>query len=94
MLIVSKNSTDKKHYLKKSYIFAVTVPVMHTVRSAFGSFFFIPMPNKPAYSLSEQITLLKSRGMLFKNETEGSSHHGSKTRSCGSCQCSKLFKEY
>ena len=70
MLIVSKNSTDKKHYLKKSYIFAVTVPVMHTVRSAFGSFFFIPMPNKPAYSLIEQITLLKSRGMLFKNETD------------------------
>ncbi len=47
MSIVSKNSTDKKHKFKKSYIFALTVPVMHTVRSAFGSFFFIPITNIP-----------------------------------------------
>jgi abortive infection bacteriophage resistance protein len=26
------------------------------------------MPNKPAYTISEQLTLLKSRGMLFHNE--------------------------
>jgi abortive infection bacteriophage resistance protein len=32
--------------------------------------FFIEMSNKPAYSISEQISLLKQRGMLFKDENK------------------------
>ena len=42
----------------------------HTVRSESGSFFYTLMTTKkPAYSILEQIHLLKSRGMLFKNES-------------------------
>ncbi len=35
--------------------------------------FFVIMSNKPAYQISEQITLLKKRGMLFRNEHKA--HH-------------------
>jgi abortive infection bacteriophage resistance protein len=53
---------------KNSRTFASTVPARHTVRSASGSFFFIAMTNKDPYSIADQITLLKQRGMLFKDE--------------------------
>jgi len=53
---------------KKNFNIAATVPALHTVRSASGSFFFIPVATKPAYSLTDQIALLKQRGMLFRNE--------------------------
>jgi len=33
-----------------------------------GHFFYIAMPNKPAYTIADQLKLLKSRGMLFRNE--------------------------
>ncbi len=42
---------------------------MHTIRTASGSFFYIAMSNKPAYSIAEQIALLKQRGMLFSEES-------------------------
>ena len=47
----------------------ITVPVLHTVRSAGGSFFFnfIVMDKKPK-SIETQIQLLKSRGMIVKDE--------------------------
>ena len=54
--------------LENSFIFATTVPVQHTVRSASGSFFYIAMANKVPYSIADQISLLKQRGMLFKDE--------------------------
>lgn len=41
---------------------------MHTIRTASGSFFFKAMSNKLAYSIADQISLLKQRGMLFKDE--------------------------
>ena len=34
--------------------------------------FFTAMSNKPAYTLSNQIELLKDRGMLFRNEITAS----------------------
>lgn len=40
---------------------------MHTIRTAGGSF-FLAMPHKPAYSIADQISLLKQRGMLFRDE--------------------------
>ena len=54
--------------MKKCRIFALTVPVLHTVRTAGGSFFYNKMVNKPAYTIADQITLLKQRGMLFRDE--------------------------
>lgn len=33
-----------------------------------GHFFYIAMLNKPAYSIDEQLSLLKQRGMLFRDE--------------------------
>lgn len=42
---------------------------MHTIRTAGESFFFIAMSNKPAFSISDQISLLKQRGMQFRNES-------------------------
>jgi abortive infection bacteriophage resistance protein len=42
---------------------------LHTIRTAIGSFFF--MANKPAYTVADQIALLKQRGMLFNNEADG-----------------------
>ncbi len=33
-----------------------------------GHFFYIAMSNKPAYSIADQISLLKQRGMLFRDE--------------------------
>lgn len=54
--------------------FVVTVPELHTIRTALGSFFFILMTlPKPAFSIVEQIELLKNRGMLFNSET--AAHH-------------------
>ena len=47
----------------------VTEPGMHTIRTALGSFFYIAMANKPPRSIAEQIDLLKSRGMQFKDDT-------------------------
>jgi len=41
----------------------------HPIRTAGESFFYISM-NKPAYTINDQITLLKRRGMLFKDETK------------------------
>lgn len=43
---------------------------MHTIRTAGGSFFHIAMPNKPAFTIADQIQLLKSRSMLFRNESQ------------------------
>ncbi|MDP1620879.1 MAG: Abi family protein [Bacteroidales bacterium] len=43
---------------------------MHTIRTAGGSFFYIHMANKPAYTIADQIQLLKSRGLLFRDETQ------------------------
>lgn len=40
---------------------------MHTIRTACGSFF--TMTNKPSRNINEQISLLKSRGMLFQDES-------------------------
>ena len=51
------------------HTFVLTVPVLHTIRTANGSFFYIPMSNKPACSIADQIALLKKRGMLFKDES-------------------------
>ena len=45
---------------------------MHTIRTAGGSFFYITMPNKIAFTVNQHIDLLKSRGMLFRNETQAS----------------------
>lgn len=47
---------------------------MHTIRTAGGSFFYTGMPNKSAYSISDQIKLLKSRGMRFRDETLAASY--------------------
>lgn len=41
---------------------------MHTIRTAGGSFFYIAVANKPAYTIADQIALLKNRGMLFRDE--------------------------
>ena len=49
-------------------MFVPTVPILHTIRTASGSFFYIAMSNKPAYSIADQISLLKHRGMLFRDE--------------------------
>lgn len=38
-----------------------------------GHFFYIAMSNKPPYSIADQISLLKQRGMLFRDE--GSARH-------------------
>jgi hypothetical protein len=46
-----------------------TVPTLHTIRTASGSFFYIAMSNKPTYSIADQISLLKQRGMLFREES-------------------------
>jgi len=43
--------------------------VLHTIRTALGSFFFT-MPNKPPRSIEEQLQLLKDRGMQFHDEKE------------------------
>ena len=45
-----------------------TVPVMHTVRSALGSFFFMPMSNKLPRELDEQLQLLIERGMTVNDK--------------------------
>ena len=34
--------------------------------------FYIAMSNKPAYSIADQISLLKQRGMLFRDEGKAS----------------------
>lgn len=44
-----------------------TVPVVHTVRTAGGSF-FLYMANKPHRTFIEQIELLKNRGMKISDE--------------------------
>ncbi len=44
--------------------------MLHTIRTALGSFFYIVMANKPARNINDQIQLLKSRGMKFHNEEE------------------------
>lgn len=49
----------------------VTVPVLHTIRTARGSFFFIAMA-KPVKTITDQISLLKSRGMSFSDENQAS----------------------
>jgi len=54
--------------IKIGVTFVSTVPASHTVRSASGSFFYIAMASKPPYSISDQIALLKKRGMRFRNE--------------------------
>jgi abortive infection bacteriophage resistance protein len=41
----------------------------HPVRTGAAHFFYI-IVNKPAYTISDQIALLKQRGMLFKDETQ------------------------
>jgi len=41
----------------------------HPIRTAGESFFIFKM-NKPAYKIQDQITLLKQRGMLFKDESK------------------------
>jgi abortive infection bacteriophage resistance protein len=46
---------------------------LHTIRTASGSFFLKDVVNKPAYTIVEQIALLKQRGMLFHNED--TAHH-------------------
>jgi abortive infection bacteriophage resistance protein len=43
---------------------------LHTIRTAGGSFFCIMAKNKDSRSIAEQITLLKSRGMLMRDETK------------------------
>jgi len=43
---------------------------VHTVRTASGSFFKKNMTNKESRTISEQINLLKTRGMLIENEQE------------------------
>ena len=55
------------------FIFASTVPVMHTVRSALGSFFFRPMSNKLPRGLDEQLQLLIERGMTV-NDKDSARH--------------------
>jgi len=44
--------------------------VLHTIRTALGSFFIIAMANKTARNIAEQIQLLKKRGMLFHDESQ------------------------
>lgn len=69
--MIKYEKTDK--FFAKSnicLIFALTVPVLHTIRTAGGSFFYVAMPNKPAYTIADQLKLLKSRGMLFRNEAQ------------------------
>lgn len=58
--------------MTKKFTFVATVPALHTVRSASGSFFFIGVANKDSLSVTEQIALLKSRGMLFRQENQAS----------------------
>ena len=41
----------------------------HPIRTAGESFFYRYL-NKPAYTISDQIALLKQRGMLFKDDIE------------------------
>lgn len=53
--------------------FALTEPVLHPIRTAFGSFFYIPMATNPR-TIEEQISLLKSRGMIFKDEETASTY--------------------
>lgn len=48
--------------------FVITVPVLHTVRSAGGSFFYVGMANKVPHTIADQINLLKQRKMLFRDE--------------------------
>ena len=45
----------------------ITVPVLHTIRTAGGSFFYMAT-NKDSRTIAEQISLLKKRGMLIKDE--------------------------
>ncbi len=54
----------------KAFIFVSTVPVLHTIRTALGSFFFTTMPNKPARNVIEQLHLLKKRGMTVENKDQ------------------------
>jgi abortive infection bacteriophage resistance protein len=70
MVIKYKLKTILLHSIKILTIFAATVPVLHTIRTADGSFFYIAMPNKPARTIAEQIQLLKLRGMLFRDELQ------------------------
>lgn len=56
------------HIQKIIPTFVSTVPALHTIRTASGSFFYIAMANKPAYTVANQIALLKQRGMLFRYE--------------------------
>ncbi len=44
---------------------------MHTIRTASGSF-FLGVSTKPPYSIADQISLLKQRGMLFRDEGNAS----------------------
>ena len=77
MPVDTKPSSFKIISVKKKYpkriagfcIFASTVPVLHTIRTAGGSFFYIPMANKPAYTIANQFQALKSRRLLFRDET-------------------------
>ncbi len=57
------------NYTKKPQ-FCVNSTHLHTIRTASGSFFYIAMAHKPAYNIADQILLLKTRGMLFRNEAE------------------------
>jgi abortive infection bacteriophage resistance protein len=57
------------NYIKKPQ-FCINSTRLHTIRTASGSFFYIAMAHKPAYNIADQILLLKTRGMLFRNEAE------------------------
>ena len=46
----------------------ITTPVAHPVRTANGLFFYKMATNKVSRTIAEQISLLKSRGMLVKDE--------------------------
>lgn len=47
----------------------ITVPACIPLELQAGHFFYIAMANKPAFSIADQIALLKQRGMLFIDET-------------------------
>ena len=47
------NSSEMLKSNEIMHIFAATVAELHTIRTALGSFFYIPMPSKPARTVSE-----------------------------------------
>ena len=48
----------------------ITTPVVQPIRTASGLFFYKMATNKDSRTIAEQIALLKSRGMLMKDEQQ------------------------